>query len=245
MRRLKKSLPEPAALADCRREHARVCREGSRPPQGGDWDIVLRAEQKAEIRQQLHRDQQGLCAYCMNAISEEGYNRSTPKGMKIEHFDARTDFPAQMFDWENLLGVCGGLHTWEGEAVKTCDDHRGSKALCINPYRSLEDPAGLFPINVTARRGDPAQSALGRIEPVSDPAAADCATLNLNAAVLCSHRADVIDALRTWMRQEVSDAELRRRYRSVSLGGPLPPYAPVAAAWLLRKLRARNLPVPP
>jgi len=237
VRRIRKG-PEPSCLAGRRREARRIQRETGRPLTSEDWELVKDCAQP--IRNALVAEQCGLCAYCNNRIAARGYlaDQAQLGGMKIEHFVTRSAEPQRMFDWENLLGVCGGRHQWNGEIVETCDAARTDRTLHVHPARLAPDPEAVFIVGIGHNR-----DTLGVVEPVGAQAASDCAVLNLNAAPLVEARAQVVRMLRQWLKNDDSNARLLSLYRSATTPGPtgLPPHAPVMARYIARKIERRGI----
>lgn len=227
MRRIDKG-SEPPCLAEVRREARRIELETGRAPQGDDWDLKECAK---PVRDALCREQLGLCVYCMVRIESRGY-REGSGGMKIEHFVARSQDPRLMYEWHNLFGVCGGRYMWNGVVVETCDTARKHRPLYVHPAGRMPDPEEVF----TADNS-------GRLNGNTPEAESDLQTLNLNAGHLVWNRKGVIEQLREKLSQDDSPATLRRLYRAATTPGPdgLPPYAPIAARYLERKLRQRKL----
>lgn len=227
MRRIDKG-SEPPCLAEVRREARRIESETNSAPQGSDWDLKECAQ---PVREALCREQHGLCVYCMARIESRGYIEGRG-GMKIEHFVARSQDPRLMYEWNNLFGVCGGRYMWNGKVVETCDTARNNRPLNVHPAGRIPDPDEVF----TAEDS-------GRLKASTPEAEIDLQTLNLNAGHLISNRKGVIERLREKLNQDDSPANLRRLYRAATTpgSGGLPPYAPVAARYLERKLRQRKL----
>jgi uncharacterized protein (TIGR02646 family) len=219
---------EPACLAEVRREARRIQNDTGKAPHGGDWDLKGCAQ---PVRASLCTEQLGLCAYCMGRIEPRPYS-ATAGGMKIEHFVARSDEPSRMYDWDNLLGACGGQFVWGGDVVETCDTARRNRPLRIHPANSAPSPEDVF-----TPEGD------GRLSARTPEAQADLQILNLNAQHLINNRSGVIDALRQRLRQDDSPKALRRLYETATTpaAGSLPPYAPVAARYLERKMRQHRV----
>jgi uncharacterized protein (TIGR02646 family) len=214
---------EPACLAGLRREARRIEHDTGKPPTGADWNP---RDCGARIRMALCDEQEGLCAYCMRRIRPRGDE------MKIEHFVARSDDPARMYHWDNLLGVCDGVLRGgpEGEAF-VCDTARGDRPLHVNPAQPPPKPEDVFIIGKA-----------GVIEPKGDAAAADCATLNLNHPRLVAGRRAVIDDLRKRLRRDDCAKAVRRLLETFSTPtrDGLPEHARVAIEYLQRKLRVRD-----
>jgi len=213
---------EPNCLAGLRREAKRIEHETGKPPKGEDWDIK---ECGDPLRQALCRDQHGLCAYCMRRIRPSG------DGMKIEHFVTRSGAPRQMYDWDNLLGVCSGVLYGPTGATHICDTARGHAKLHVHPAKPPPKPEAVF---IITKRGS--------IDPRSDDAEADCTTLNLNHERLVAGRQAVISDLRKKLRAADDAKSIRRMLETASTPthDGLPEFARVMIEYLQRKLRARE-----
>lgn len=96
----------------------------------------LGAPDKDELRAALVRDQGGLCAYCQRRISAEVKADGRPR-MNIEHWAARSVYPALALTWTNLLGVCDGAAPsppdLAGPLKPHCDVGRGAQPLFLHP----------------------------------------------------------------------------------------------------------------
>lgn len=246
MRRIRKG-PEPSCLADCRRELVREERETGKAPTSKDWEKLGACI--GPVRNALAHDQGRLCAYCSRRLvlppddPDNQRGRDRIEDMKIEHFVARSTDPRCMFDWNNLLGVCSGRWVMAGRMIETCDQARGNETLHIHPVLHPRDPAELFPVHDGHARDGAGSPRIGRIEPTDPDAAIDVATLNLNCSLLVYNRAIEIRRLREELSRDDSAQNLQRLYRTCTVSGSdgLPPYADVAAAYLIRKLRAHGL----
>jgi uncharacterized protein (TIGR02646 family) len=218
---------EPDSLAAARRERERAARDTGARPSPEDW-ATLPTQVLDDLRRALHRDQQGLCAYCCGRFEPEG------KKMKIEHFYARSTHPERMFDWDNLLGVCLGRSTYDGRVITHCDTHRGNNAVFTHPVQH-PNPEVVLPVRV-------AGADLGSIEPRTDEAGRDVATLHLNAPHLVHNRAEVIHRLRQKLRADDSAVNVQRLLATAQtpVRGQLPPHANVAVRYLARKLHQRG-----
>lgn len=230
MRRIDKG-SEPPCLADLRRDALRIEKESKKPPEAKDWNPSTCVD---PIRSALCHEQHFLCAYCTSRIKPRGYREELPHegGMKIEHFEARKGHPRRMYDWDNMLGVCGGVYTMSSGPVYTCDKARETAALPIHPARRPPDPDEAFDF-----------CANGSLEPRSEEAARMLEVLNLNAPPLRANRRAVIDELRKWLSRGRSTASLRQLYEAAATPGAtgLPAYAPARRAYLERKMRAKGL----
>ncbi len=227
MRRIEKG-NEPSCLAEVRREARRIEQETEKAPQGDDWDLKGCAE---FVRRSLCAEQFGLCAYCMGRIEPRGYHPGRG-GMKVEHFTPRSENARRMYDWDNLLGVCGGRTVWGGEEVETCDKARGNRPLYIHPANRSPDPEEVF---TTDNHGS--------LRASTHHAENDLRVLNLNAEHLILSRRGVIDRIRQKLSKDDSPKALRRLYHEATTphAGSLPPYAPVVTRYLERKMRQHKL----
>jgi len=239
--------PEPSCMAELRREIKRITKESGQEVSNKDWSIVS-GEQKQAMREALNQEQFGLCAYCMvRILSEQFIDEILPSGMKIEHFEPRDSHADRMFDWDNLLGVCGGIYHSPNGPIHHCDDSRGCQPLHVNPATSSPPHSeDVFQYNLTGKLS---------IIPCGDCGESDCPycsdlkVLNLNADHLIQNRRSVLEDLQTELRKIGSKDEskipkfLRDRYKlaTVPHNNQLPPYAPVAAKYLQKKLRQRGL----
>lgn len=79
---------------------------------------------KADIKEQLLKEQGHLCCYCMSRITFET--------MKVEHWRSQTRYPDQQLDYANLLGACMGN---EGHDLheQHCDTRKGNSDIRYNP----------------------------------------------------------------------------------------------------------------
>lgn len=251
MRTIEKQI-EPPCLAELRREANRVRRETGKPPVAKDWNP---AQCVHALRQALHDDQGGLCAYCMGRIKPHGYRSELHElgGMKIEHWVDRSSKPERMYDWDNLLGVCGGEFRGPDGLVEHCDTSRKDEPLHVNPG-TISPPRPEDVFEFSARPPEPSRRAsLPRglwIHPRDQDSAAahDIAALNLNADHLARNRHATLEQLRLALRIRGRDEQalrniLRRRLRTATRPGPsgLPPFAPLIADYVRKKMRAKGI----
>ncbi len=149
--------------------------------------------------------------------------------MKIEHHVPRAADPARMFEWLNLLGVCGGIYGTE----RTCDTYREDRPLALNPKTAT---------NVTNRfRYTPRGQILAGDDDPEGKAAIEA--LNLDAVVLRRNRAAVVAVLQRELRRDDSIANIKRLLRKAiaPLGQQSLPFAGVAIHYLDRKLRRHGV----
>ncbi len=174
---------------------------------------------KETLRHALVAEQRGVCCYCQSRI------RATPLGMKIEHWQCQTKYPARQLDFTNLFGACLGGHG-RPEREQHCDSRKGNADLCF----SVCDPA--HPIERQIRF-------LGNGEITSDDAAVRGAlndVLNLNWTRLVANR----KAALTGFLQGLGDSKLDHAKElpkwDGSIGGELSPFSQIVAHYLLKKL---------
>lgn len=108
---------EPIGLASRRRTYI-----GS-PSQ----DIAWKRFDKSEVRKELKKAQNNLCAYCEVVLTN---------ATRIDHFKPKKLNYALTFDWDNLVLSC--------DEKDSCDNKKGGKFedYWVNPYST--DPVGMF-----------------------------------------------------------------------------------------------------
>jgi uncharacterized protein (TIGR02646 family) len=145
MKHIEKSPVEPERLANYREHHPR-----------DTWDKFHKRDRVGyrQLKEQLLRDQHGLCAYCEISIRLSD-NEDEVDDFRVEHFHPKSGTERSEhnyhLDWRNLLGVChGGSQPYVAEARyryasrvedRSCDVPKSDKALenvILNP---LEIPA--------------------------------------------------------------------------------------------------------
>lgn len=174
---------------------------------------------KETLRHVLVGEQRGVCCYCQSRI------RATPNGMKIEHWQCQTKYPARQLDFTNLLGACLGGHG-RPERDQHCDSRKGNTDLCF----SVCDPA--HPIERQIKF-------LGNGEITADDAAVKDAlddVLNLNWTRLISNRKAVLEAFQQRLQKgQFLDPARELPKWDGSEPGELPEYAQVVVYWLKKK----------
>ena len=152
---------------------------------------------------------------------------NSSRGMKIEHFTPRAVDPRKMYDWDNLLGVCGGLHVWQGEMISSCDASRPEGSLLF--VHPAHDPPPETVITPDRQ---------GRLSAANANAESDLERLNLRNDLLNFNRAEVVEHLRLRLKRDDSVSNIRKLLKTAN-SPPLPPYSFVAVWYLNLKLRAR------
>ncbi|MCX4239895.1 HNH endonuclease family protein [Paraliomyxa miuraensis] len=191
------------------------------------------------MRHALAAEQLGLCAYCMRRIDpSRGARDDKPRagGMRVEHWVARSDSDdgrSRVFEWSNLLGVCGGiLEASHGGVEHTCDKIRGDRPLELHPAQRELDVQSLF-----------RYTAEGEIRSDDPRARHDIDVLNLQARTLRARRREVWQRQGAKLRRDDSLGVLRRMLetaRTPGKDGRLPPFAAVVEYYAARKLRQRG-----
>lgn len=234
----------PGCLGQLRRALRAEIRRTGKQPRANAWAPGDCAQ---PIRDALHRDQRGLCGYCMQRIEPQGHRDLPPPGnwgMRIEHITPRDPAvehgdPAQMYDWQNLLGVCGGRSPSTNEPFDHCDRTRGSQALTVDPTTQRVDLYFRYP-----REGNGLAIRVRADAPCDQAAVStDLVTLCLNHKALCRRRLDALNDLRTRLgrSKNVRQTLTRAWDRLGRADGPLPEFAGVLRVYVARKLRQRGL----
>lgn len=200
------------------------------------------------VRSELIAEQGSLCAYCMQRIKTHGYRDGRPGdgGMKVEHWLDRATAPGRMYDWDNLLGVCGGEFADPNGMVRHCDASRGATRLHIHPAGGT----ALRPEDeLEFKRRPPGQQARpypgvwvhGRTE----EARRDIEVLNLNAEHLVRNRRSAVEAVSRRLLQADSKGRIRRSLRIIwneaTGDGALPPFARVVQEYVQKQMRRRRM----
>ena len=186
---------------------------------------------KEALRQNLLQEQKFLCAYCMSRITE--------KTMSVEHWQCRSNYPAQELSYQNLLAVCDG-NEGQPPCKQHCDTRKGDKDLAFNPA----DPTHHARLKIRYLWST------GKIESED---AAFCTELggekrgtegilNLNLEKLKNNRRAVIRRVERTLQSLPSNARkaqiqpLLVRWNTADSQGMLPEYAGVAIYFLEKRL---------
>lgn len=204
---------------------------------GGDYKSY---QDKETLRNQLVREQRGICCYCMSRIHAD------PLKVKIEHWHSQARYPNEQLDYVNLLASCtGGQDRYRAEGrLRTtqaaerrqtladfcCDAHKGDKDISIHPVRS--NPAVELHLHYTAD---------GRVHSDIEAWNHDLdVVLNLNLDYLRNQRKAVLDGLKGMLHKKGTlrraQWEAHRRIWDGSDGLELRPYCQVIVYWIDKHL---------
>ncbi|MBI2571825.1 MAG: hypothetical protein HYV63_32855 [Candidatus Schekmanbacteria bacterium] len=173
----------------------------------------------------------GSIGYLM--IASDSGSKKGNGGMKIEHVVARETEPRRMYEWDNLLGVCGGVIFGPKGQVDHCDTSKGAQKITVHPGRQTPDPEAVFVYRNT-----------GRVEGSIPEARVDIDILNLNAQRLVDNRKDLIHDLHNKLRSDDGIRAIQSLYKAATTPnseGLLPPFALIRAQYLAKKLHARRV----
>ena len=218
MRTLRKTKSEPSCLKSYRTST--------------DWNSIDGVS-KQDLREQLWKDQQGLCAYCQSRIgpptNDNLAKELTAKDMIVEHFVARSVDASKTFVWENLLGSCKGTSNGDDH----CDKYRGAKPLPLHPCIVVKLESH-FRYTKTGE--------IKVTEPLSEAQRRDAQAmidnLHLNARTLMRNRAEVQESLG---RQLARGADPRKllALAATPRSGALEAFVQVALDYLTKKCAQR------
>lgn len=180
---------------------------------------------KQDVRDQLVREQRGLCCYCQSRI------RPTPNEMKIEHWQSQSPekFPERQLDYLNMLGACyGGQKNGEKSPRDNhhCDTLKGDADLCF----CLTDSTHPIESHINFL-GD------GRIQSNNPDIQKNIEeVLRLNQSHLQENRKSVLKAFQQRLGiGKPLDVSKELPKWDASLPGDLPEYAQVVVYWLKKK----------
>lgn len=117
------------------------------------------------LREQLRKEQHGLCCYCCQTLQTH---------VTIEHLESRDSYPKLTFDYDNLLLSC--------QTSKQCDNAKSNQDLELTPLMTECDDE--IKINLA-----------GELTGKTDRANQAITLLNLNNAMLCNKRKSKIDMM--------------------------------------------------
>lgn len=174
------------------------------------WERFRRAGRKGyrQVKEQLLKDQHGLCAYCEISIRLADDEESVDD-FRVEHFHPKgeTDFKVHNYhlDWQNLLGVCHGGSQPNVEEAKwrfsrrkrdrSCDVPKGGKPINEYILNPLEIPADTRLFKYAEINGKMFVDEETCPQELVEKAKNSIRELNLNAPRLMRMRKTVIDVL--------------------------------------------------
>jgi uncharacterized protein (TIGR02646 family) len=135
----------------------------------------------------LIEEQGGICAYCMQRISNDRDEKLAKYKTEIEHYRSQDSFPHLSLDFKNMLGVCNGNQGYPAKLMhcdKSKDTDKNKKYLPLSV-----DPLKNHSISLIMYRKD------GEI--YSNDSTIDqelTIVLNLNQQTLKNNRKQAIDA---------------------------------------------------
>ncbi len=207
MRQITK-LPEPASLTQCR------------ATPGSTYSDYRETQ---ALREQLVREQRGLCCYCLSRICAGGTGAIPP--MKIAHWHSRNLHNEEQLDYSNLLGACMGNQGGPPhfQHCDTSQRDRDVKWNPANPDHRIEDRIRYL-ADGTIVADDTEFN--GQINEV----------LNLNVAFLVNNRIAVLDSFKQALEKSHSLERLLREWNGETHGGELNEYCQIVVWWLRKRL---------
>jgi uncharacterized protein (TIGR02646 family) len=234
MRTIRK-LAEPQLLRELRSKSGAVFDERGleSTPMVEGGNPMLSPKAKQELREQLWREQHGLCCYCSNGITP------TEDGMRIEHWKPLSRFPQFQLAYWNLMAACPGGKGLP-ERLHHCDLSKADKKLELNPA-DPQDRVGevVHYVNGEVRSSDAAFDAeLG--ENPDKVKVNSKRVLNLNIPFLRNNRMAAQEGFQAALKKRGSlDREdwlrLLRKWNGEQ-GGTMEPFSPVVVWFIQRKL---------
>lgn len=196
----------------------------------------LNGKDKQKIRENLVKEQRGLCAFCGSRIKDGALQ------MKIAHWypQKAKGGSAHCLNYMNLLGAClGGEGRPEHE--QHCDTYQKNKLLEKNPANPDDDIESFIVFDFGT----------GEIRSTNPKLDSDLGSynvktgkyregiLNLNLAWLRNNRKGVLNGFKATLGQKnLSKSQIRKylTYWDGIQSGTLKEYAPVVAYWLRKRL---------
>ncbi len=188
----------------------------------------------ADLREQMWKEQKGLCAYCMCKIEDAA-------NVKIEHYSPRhansgAPEAEDALLYRNLLAVCYGNSSKKGIKLhdQTCDAHKGNQTLTVDPL----DRTSVCKIKYNSD-GTITSEDIHIRKDIQE-------TLNLNcqARSLPQNRKNVLlqakkelDKRCRGAGKDAYKAACRKLYQRYTRQKQLEPYCGIVIAWLEKKLK--------
>jgi uncharacterized protein (TIGR02646 family) len=228
-------LPEPPCLAQLRAQPGAVFddRGLESAPHVESGNPMLSSACKQTLREQLWKEQRGLCCYCCNGIV------ASEDGMRIEHWKPLKRFPEHQLEYWNLMAACPGNEGQEG--LEHCDVCKGNQDLSknpSNPQHRLEEAIHYLNNGEVRSTDSQFDSELGENPRVTKRGYER--VLNLNVPFLRQNRIGVLTGFTTGLakRGALDRPALERLVRkwSGTEPGQLEAFAPVVVWWLTKRL---------
>ncbi len=212
----------------------RLIRKGPEPPlllafrmtPGARYEGVP-SDAKRAMRDDLVREQHGLCCFCMQRIEPAV---SPELRVKIAHWTPQAVDQTRDLTWRNLFAACPGNEGAPRER-QHCDTRQGNERLTINPLEETHVASLTYSTSGAVR------SARSDLQGDLDE------RLNLNDEALCARRREAVmrmaDALGRRSGAQFKPADIERaiaRCNTPDARGYLPPFAGALDAWLRRRL---------
>ncbi len=212
MKRVYKSEPEPASLKRYRERYPHET-----------WEHFRRRTRTGyqDVKQQLLKDQHGLCAYCEISIKMAERDEEIDD-FRVEHFYPKSASNLQSghnfhLDWHNMLGVChGGSQPDVADAEerystkkadRTCDVPKGDRMISKMILNPLKIPARIRLFKYVEHNGTMLVDTDSCPEDLQKKAEATIRELNLNAPRLKRMRLAVMQKLEDQIAAELSEGQ--------------------------------------
>lgn len=211
MKRVYKSKQEPESLARYRKSYPQET-----------WEHFRRRSRNGyrEVKQQILRDQHGLCAYCEIGIK---LAQAEPEvdDFRVEHFYPKGATKERghnyHLDWRNLLGVChGGSQPYVPDAERryselkrdrSCDVPKGGKEISSWILNPLKIPGRVRIFRYAEHSGKMFVDEDSCPQNLQRKARSTIRELNLNAPRLMRLRLEVIQKLEDEIAQALAQGQ--------------------------------------
>lgn len=200
-----------------------------------DYETDMPTNVLKDVREQMWKEQRGLCAYCMKKID-------APSVVRVEHCRPRHPKDEQKhdkkatLDFKWMLGVCYGNSLVRGvdPEDKTCDAHRGNTELTVNPF----DEVSVRKIKYKAD-GSIYSDDVQINEDVTETLNLNCQALSLpeiRKNVLMEEKKRIVNKCKG-KGHDAYKRELERTYAKLVEERNLTPYCGIIISWLESKLK--------
>jgi uncharacterized protein (TIGR02646 family) len=196
----------------------------------------LKGKAKQKVRENLVKEQRGLCAFCGARIIDGALD------MKIAHFYPQTapGGAARSLEYMNMLGAClGGEGRQDHE--QHCDTHQKNKTLAKNPANPADNIENLIVFDFLTGEIRSTDAKLNKNLGSYDSKTKSYkqGVLNLNISWMRSNRHAVIKGFQAALgKQGLTKLQVKKHLSNWngSQPGSLNQYAPVVAYWLRKRL---------